>query len=110
MDATYTVTFKGFPEKFIGALEKMLRGDIVFYPKRMQMDSAGVERQEEPARETKTEPKPKAKKNAAPKVKTRSAPRRKPKNASSKGKSATAPAATPGRKSPDKTVNKNAKS
>ena len=42
MNVSYTVTFKGFPEKFGAALEKMLRDDIAFYPKRMSMESATV--------------------------------------------------------------------
>ena len=45
MNVSYTVTFKGFPEKFNAALEKMLRDDIAFYPKRMSMESATVEEQ-----------------------------------------------------------------
>ena len=43
MNATFTVTFKGFPEKFAAALEKMLRDDIAGYPARMSMVSATVE-------------------------------------------------------------------
>ena len=42
MNVSYTVIFKGFPEKFGAALEKMLRDDIAFYPKRMSMKSATV--------------------------------------------------------------------
>lgn len=42
MDAIYTVTFKGFPEKLAQVLEQWLREDIAAYPKRMAMDSASV--------------------------------------------------------------------
>lgn len=43
MDATYIVTFKGFPEKFEAVLERMLRDDIAAYPRRMRMESANVD-------------------------------------------------------------------
>ena len=43
MNATFTVTFEGFPEKLADALEKMLRDDIAFYPNRVKMKSASVE-------------------------------------------------------------------
>lgn len=43
MNVSYTVTFKGFPEKASAALEKMLRDDIAAYPSRMSMESATVE-------------------------------------------------------------------
>ncbi len=42
MNATFTVTFKGFPAKLAGVLEQWLRDDIAAYPKRMAMDSATV--------------------------------------------------------------------
>lgn len=42
MNATYIVTFKGFPEKLAHKLEKMLRDDIAGYPARMSMESATV--------------------------------------------------------------------
>ncbi len=45
MDATYTVTFKGFPEVLAGELDKWLREDIAYYTKRMAMDSATVVKQ-----------------------------------------------------------------
>ena len=44
MDATYTVTFKGFPGVLAGDLDKWLREDIVYYTKRMAMDSASVKK------------------------------------------------------------------
>ena len=42
MNATFTVTFKGFHEKLAATVEKMLRDDIAAYPDRMSMDSASV--------------------------------------------------------------------
>ena len=42
MNATFTVTFKGFSEKLADALEKMLRDDIAAYPDRVSMVSASV--------------------------------------------------------------------
>ena len=45
MNVSYTVIFKGFPEKFSAALEKMLRDDIATYPSRMSMERATVEEQ-----------------------------------------------------------------
>ena len=44
MNATYVVTFKGFPDKprFASELDKMLRRDIAAYPSRMRMESASV--------------------------------------------------------------------
>ncbi len=45
MDATYTVTFKGFPDVLAGDLDKWLREDIAYYTKRMAMDSASVVKQ-----------------------------------------------------------------
>jgi len=45
MNVSYTITFKGVPEKFRAALDKMVRDDIAFFPKRMKMESATVEEQ-----------------------------------------------------------------
>ncbi len=54
MNATFTVTFKGIrSEHAVEQVEAWLREDIAFYPKRMKMDSATVEK-----------PKPKVKHNA----------------------------------------------
>lgn len=44
MDATYTVTFKGFPDVLAGDLDKWLREDIAYYTKRMAMDAASVKK------------------------------------------------------------------
>ena len=42
MNATFTVTFTGFPDKFAARLERMLRDDIAGYPARLSMASASV--------------------------------------------------------------------
>ncbi len=44
MDATYTVTFKGFAPKAAADLDKWLREDIAYYTKRMAMDNVSVEK------------------------------------------------------------------
>jgi hypothetical protein len=44
MDATFTVTFKGFPDKFAALLDRWVEEDIAGYPKRMAMDSASVKK------------------------------------------------------------------
>lgn len=68
VNATFTVHFKGVPERFAVALEKMLHDDISGYPERMSMDSAAVELDiDVPTIETVKEPKAKkVKKNAKP--------------------------------------------
>ena len=63
MNATYTVTFKGFSEKFDEVLAKMLYADIGAYPSRLRMESASVETVPEPA-PAKKKAKKKAKRNA----------------------------------------------
>jgi hypothetical protein len=64
MDATYTVTFKGFPDKFVALLDRWIEEDIAAYPKRMAMDSATVVKQPhaEAARQFRKELKSAAKK------------------------------------------------
>jgi len=42
MNVSYIIIFKGIPGKFRAALDKMVRDDIAFYPKRMSMESATV--------------------------------------------------------------------
>ena len=40
MNITYTVHFRGVPENFSEALDKMIRDDIAVYPDRMSIESA----------------------------------------------------------------------
>ncbi len=42
MNASFTVTFKGFDERAAARLEQMLRDDIAGYPARLSMASATV--------------------------------------------------------------------
>jgi hypothetical protein len=46
MDATYTVTFKGFAPKAAADLERWLEEDIAFFTKRVAMVSASVKKVE----------------------------------------------------------------
>ncbi len=42
MNITYTVRFRGVPEKYASALETMIQDDIGTYTARMSMESATV--------------------------------------------------------------------
>ena len=63
MNATFTVYFMGFSEKAAHVLEAWLREDIAFYPKRMRMENASVEKVEPSIRRQSIEMRRKAKDN-----------------------------------------------